>query len=119
MQRILYVEDNADTREVVKLLFRESYYDVVMVEDVRAAIMAAKSAAFDLYLVDYWLGQGGDGIDFCWEIRKFDSTTPILFYSADYQSDKDAPSGAGAQAYLSKPAGIKDLLREVQRLLSS
>lgn len=40
------------------------------------------------------------------EIRKFDKSTPILFYSgAAYESDKQAARDAGAQGYLTKPEG--------------
>ena len=53
------------------------------------------------------------------EIRKFNQTTPILFYSgAAYETDKKEASDAGAQGYLVKPSDLERLLDEVSRLIA-
>jgi len=53
------------------------------------------------------------------EVRKFNQTTPILFYSgAAYEADKQEARDAGAQGYLTKPGGIVDLVDEVAKLIA-
>ena len=73
---------------------------------------------FDLYLLDNWL-PGGTGIDLCREIRKLDTTTPVIFYSgAAYESDRQEAREAGAQAYLIKPVDIAKLMETVRTFLN-
>jgi DNA-binding response OmpR family regulator len=62
---------------------------------------------------------GLSGTDLCEALRKFDETTPILFYSgAAYEKDKEAARLAGAQGYLVKPADFDQLIAEVARLIA-
>jgi DNA-binding response OmpR family regulator len=53
-------------------------------------------------------------------LRKFDSKTPILFYSgAAYEKDKRHALECGAQGYLTKPADGDQLVAEVLRLIAA
>jgi DNA-binding response OmpR family regulator len=59
------------------------------------------------------------GTDVCRELRRFDSVTPILFYSgAGYEADKEKAYASGAQGYLVKPVHNDELVAEVFRLIS-
>jgi DNA-binding response OmpR family regulator len=82
------------------------------------AIQFAKERLYDLILVDSWMPQmSGDQLTR--EIRSFNVSTPILYYSgAAYESDKQSATDAGAQGYLVKPQGIADLVDEVGRLIT-
>lgn len=116
--RILYVEDDADTRDLVSYVLTGANYEVALAENPEQAILLAKIASFDLYLIDNWM-PGLSGIDLCSRLREFDADTPILFYSgAAYEQDKRAALAAGAQGYLTKPADSEKLLKEVSRLIS-
>jgi two-component system OmpR family response regulator len=76
-----------------------------------------KAQSFDLYLLDGWLPQL-DGFEFCRQLRKFDSKTPILFYSgAAYDADKQKGIAAGANAYVSKP-DVEGLIETVVALIA-
>ena len=102
-RRILYVEDDADTRELVSFVLGQENYDVVLAENNDNALLLARTMHFDLYMIDNWM-PGGSGIDLCERLREFDPSTPILFYSgAAYDQDKRAAFAAGAQGYLTKP----------------
>jgi len=117
-RRILYVEDDADTRELVSFVLRQENYDVVLAENNDKALLLARTMHFDLYMIDNWM-PGGSGIDLCERLREFDPSTPILFYSgAAYDQDKRAAFAAGAQGYLTKPVENDRLISEVSKLIS-
>jgi len=116
--RILYVEDDADTRDLVSYVLTGANYEVALAENPEQATLHAQTASFDLYLIDNWM-PGMSGIDLCSKLREFDADTPILFYSgAAYEQDKRAALAAGAQGYLTKPADNEKLLKEVSLLIS-
>ena len=117
-ERILYVEDDSDTRRLVSYVLARAGYDVVVAENPEQAAVLAQTSSFDLYLIDNWM-PGASGIELCGWLRKFDNDTPILFYSgAAYEQDKQVALAAGAQAYLTKPADNEKLVEEVSRLIS-
>lgn len=114
---ILYVEDDPDTRELVVFLLTSEGYVVKATDQARFVLTLARSQRFDLYVVDNWLTDM-PGIQLCQKIRRFDRTTPILFYSgAAHETDIAAAMEAGANGYLVKPASIDQLLSEIKRLI--
>ncbi len=117
--RILYIEDHADTRELVTLLLTQKSYEVVTGDTIETGIALAIAEKFDLYLLDSWLPDGS-GLELCQLIRQFDETTPILFYSAAaYASDRELALQSGAQAYMIKPSQPSDLCRLVSELIEN
>ena len=117
--RVLYIEDHEDTRELVTLVLEQKSFEVVTGTTIASGVALAGSQEFDLYLLDSWLPDGS-GLDLCKQIRKFDNTTPILFYSAAaYEIDRDQAIKSGAQAYLVKPTHPQELCRLVESLIES
>lgn len=117
--RVLYIEDHADTRELVTLLLSQKNYEVVTGDSIESGIALAVAGNFDLYLLDSWLPDGS-GLDLCQKIREFDQNTPILFYSAAaYASDRELALQCGAQAYMIKPSQPSDLCRLVSELIAN
>ena len=117
--RILYVEDDEDTRELVTFVLAMNNYHVVAAENCDDALMTARSSQFDLYLIDNWMA-GCSGVDLCKKLREFDPLTPVLFYSgAAYETDKQQAFTAGAQGYLVKPVGNDELIEAASRLISA
>ena len=116
-RRILCTEDDADTREVLRLLLEVQGFEVICAENAQHAIGLARSSSFDLYLLDHWMPDiAGDVL--CTKLREFDPLTPILFYSgAAYESDKARAMAAGAQGYVVKPADPDELVSEILRLI--
>ena len=116
--RILCTEDDADSRELLVHLLEAADYHVTVTADSADALALAQSQPFDLILVDNWM-PGLTGQELTIEIRKFNKSTPILFYSgAAFESDKQKARDAGAQGYLTKPEGIFHLVEEVARLIA-
>lgn len=116
--RILCTEDDPDSRELIVFVLEGADYDVTCAEVAMDALSLAQSKEFDLILVDSWM-PGLSGQELTTEIRKFNKSTPILFYSgAAYDADKRAARDAGAQGYLTKPEGLSDLVDEVTKLIA-
>lgn len=117
--RILFVEDDADTRELVRYVLTRANYEVQLAENAEEGTTLARSTSFDLYLIDNWM-PGSSGMELCTRLRAYDADTPILFLSgAAYEKDKREAIAAGAQGYLTKPANIDHLLAEVSRLIGT
>ena len=116
--RILCTEDDPDSRELLLVMLENADYEVTVTADSADALSLAQRKPFDLILVDNWM-PGLTGQELTTEIRKFDKSTPILFYSgAAFESDMQEARDAGAQGYLTKPEGISDLIEEVARLIA-
>jgi DNA-binding response OmpR family regulator len=115
--RILYAEDDADTRELVTLVLEMQNCQVVATESYEEALRLARAEHFDLYLIDNWMPHIS-GVKLCEQLREFDRHTPVLFYSgAAYDADRERALASGAQGYLVKPAGGEQLIAEVLRLV--
>jgi len=116
--RILCTEDHADARDMLVCMLESAGYHVTVTGNSAHALAIAKREAFDLFLVDSWM-PGLSGTELTKEIRKFNQSTPIIFYSgAAYESDKQEAFDAGAQCYLIKPEGITVLVDEVAKLIA-
>jgi DNA-binding response OmpR family regulator len=116
--RVLFIEDDADTRELVSFVLRRENFEVVLATDSEEAMLVVGAMPFQLYLIDNWL-PGESGVDLCKRLREVDRRTPILFYSgAAYEQDKRAAFAAGAQGYLTKPMELGELVQEVSHLIS-
>jgi CheY-like chemotaxis protein len=103
--RILCTEDDGDTRDLITLVLTRNECEVVASETPDQAIELAQATRFDLYLVDNWM-PSMSGNELCEALRRFDTETPILFYSgAAYPKDIADAYACGAQGYLVKPAG--------------
>ena len=119
--RILCVEDNKDSREMIATLLRQSNenYDVTAVETAAEAIALNGKGNFDLYILDIWL-PGMDGVDLCRRLRERGVTKPIMFFSAMgvQAKDKDYVLAAGADEFLVKSIDLDRFTATVERLLS-
>lgn len=101
--RILCVEDDADTRALLKKMLGMSDFEAVVAPDVKAALRLMEREQFSLYILDGGL-PGITGLSLCEQIRAADARTPIVIFSGNaYASDIEAGMLAGANAYLVKP----------------
>jgi DNA-binding response OmpR family regulator len=115
-KRILCVEDDRDTRELMGVLLTTYGYEPVISTSVSAALEQISLGGFALCILDNWLGQSS-GIDLCKRIRAHDQHTPIIFYSgAAYKTDIQNGLNAGAQAYVVKP-DFEHLEETIDRLV--
>jgi DNA-binding response OmpR family regulator len=116
--RVLYVDDHADTVEMVTLMLEAEGFEVLTRSNFQEGLKAASDQRFDLFLFDVWLPDGS-GLDLCKKIREFDVKTPVVFYSAAaYEGDREAALDSGGQDYLIKPTDSPDLCARLFQLLA-
>ena len=114
-KRVLCVEDDRDTCEVLKFVMTD--FDFVAVSTISAAEEKIAEGHFDLYVLDNWLPDGS-GVELCESIRASGSHSPIIFTSAIGQrQDIDIAMNAGADRYLVKPYEPETLVKAVKELL--
>ena len=105
--RVLYIEDNCDSFEMLKVLLGLSQIDVDSAPSVGDALTRAGSERFDLYLLDSGLPDG-NGLSLCRTLRAVDPERPILFYSGHaHPEDIKMGMAAGADGYITKPHSDK------------
>jgi DNA-binding response OmpR family regulator len=117
--RILCVDDDGDTRDLMNALLGLEGYEVVGAQSVSEGLSLALVGGFDLILLD-WVFKDGTGIELCMKIRNNDAATPILFHSGmALSADIDNAMRAGAQGFLVKPVDFDELLQNVSTLIRS
>ncbi len=116
---ILYVEDTADTRDLVEYSLQQDGFEVTTAQTADDGLELARANPFSLILLDVGLPDK-DGLELCREIRHFDQTTPILFYTAfaDLLDHKEA-SRVGAQGCLRKPEDTERLSSVIRSLIET
>ena len=83
------------------------------------ALTLLNSAAFDCYVLDFWLPDWS-GVSFCREIRRTDPHVPVCFYSTARGDDaKVRGLRAGADLYVVGPAEAEPFRRRIEQLLAS
>ena len=114
--RVLYVDDDDDSREMLRMLLELRSIDTKAVGTAAEALSSIQAEHFDLFLLDAWLPDL-DGFELCRQMRSYDSHTPILFFSgAGCEADKKMGQQAGANAYVIKP-DISHLLASIAQFI--
>ena len=122
---VLLVEDESIIRETVAISLTDEGYDVITAEDGRQALNLIRSAtmrddgtfSIDLIILDLMLPDV-NGLDICRSLRQQNNFTPILILSAR-GSEMDVVVGleVGADDYLIKPFGLRELIARCRVLL--
>jgi DNA-binding response OmpR family regulator len=117
--RILVVEDEPHIRELVCLHLGLEGYQCDAVGDGRTALQRAEADHFDLLVLDVML-PGLDGLALCRAVRngRTNRDVPILMLTARREeSDKVIGLESGADDYLTKPFGVRELVARARALL--
>jgi DNA-binding response OmpR family regulator len=117
--RVLVVEDEPNIRELVCLHLRHEGYTCAPEADGASALKRAESEPFDLMVLDVML-PGLDGLSLCRAVRngRVNADVPILMLTARREeSDKVVGLESGADDYLTKPFGVRELVARARALL--
>lgn len=113
---ILIVDDEPIVRETVAINLRREGLDVAFAADGHEAIEKARSSNPDVVVLDIML-PGIDGFQVCRTIRE-ESTVPIILLSARGEEiDRVVGLEVGADDYVTKPFGMRELLARVRAIL--
>jgi DNA-binding response OmpR family regulator len=113
--RVLVVEDDAAIRELLRLHLCLAGFEIVEVADGRTALARAREESFDVIVLDVML-PGIDGVTLCRSVRTEGANldTGILMLTAlDTESDKVLGLESGADDYITKPFGVRELMARV------
>jgi len=116
---VLVVEDEAHIRDLVCLHLRLEGLECLPVADGAEALHLARSRPFDLIVLDLMI-PGVDGLSVCRAIRREgpNRDVPILILTARREeSDKVLGLESGADDYLAKPFGVRELVARAHALL--
>jgi len=118
-RRILLVEDEAPIRELLRLHLSLAGFDIDEVADGRTALERTRSERFDLIVLDLMV-PGLDGITLCRAIRthSLNAASAVLMLTAHAsEADKVLGLESGADDYLTKPFGVREMVARVGAIL--
>ena len=115
-KRVLVVDDDVKTVELVKLYLNRDGYRVITAYDGVEALRLAREGHPDLIVLDLML-PGVDGLEVC-RILRGESDVPIIMLTAR-TTDQDRLIGLdlGADDYVTKPFSPKELAARVRAVL--
>jgi DNA-binding response OmpR family regulator len=117
LAKVLVVEDDDSMAVALKDGFEYEGHKVVMARDGEEGLRLASESTPDLMILDVMLPKMS-GLDVCREIRKKNSSLPIIMLTARGQEiDKVLGLKLGADDYVTKPFGFLELMARVEALL--
>jgi len=115
-KRVLVVDDDVKTVELVKLYLNRDGYRVLTAYDGVEALRLAREGHPDLIVLDLML-PGIDGLEVCRTLRG-ESDVPIIMLTAKTtDQDKLAGLNLGADDYVTKPFSPRELAARVRAVL--
>jgi len=114
--RILVVDDEANIRRIVSSYLRADGFEVVEAGDGRTALAAFARSSPDLVILDVMM-PGGDGIEVLRELRRRSDVYVIMLTARAEETDRVIGLSVGADDYITKPFGAKELVARVKAVL--
>ncbi len=117
--KILIIEDDADTQMYFKFILSKKYCIVLCKSDEECQKMLSEYE-FDLIITDISIRGNKDGLQITSELKHSDKykTIPIICLSAHVlQSDMDSAYKAGVDTFLPKPVSNGKLLKTIEEFL--
>jgi two-component system response regulator RegX3 len=115
LPRVLLIEDEQGLGEALEYQLGREGYQVDRLTDGSEGLERFKTSGADLVLLDLML-PGMPGEEICKEIRR-SSNVPIIMLTADTEIDKVLGLELGADDYITKPFGTRELLARIKAVL--
>ena len=116
--KVLFVEDEQSLGLIVKESLESRGFDVHYCQDGKTGMQTYAELKPDICLLDIMMPVK-DGFTMAQEIRKTDSTTPIIFLTARSQTP-DVVKGfeVGGNDYIKKPFSMEELIVRIKARLA-
>src|ERR1700723_3756438 len=117
MQTVLVIDDDASLRDTIGLLLEKEGFRPVLAEDGKQGFRQALTLKPALILVDLRM-PGMTGVEVCKQLRPAGMKTPLIVLSAiGDEIDKVLLLEMGADDYVVKPFGTRELLARIRAVL--
>jgi len=117
MKKILIIEDDPAIAKGLQLSLQAEHFSILTAATGEKGFQLAQQENVDLIILDLML-PGKNGEEICRELRQKDIKTPILILtSRSEEIDKVLLLEMGADDYMTKPFGIRELQARVKALL--
>ncbi len=117
---LLVVEDQPDIRKLVRMTMEFDDYEVHEADNGASGLRMAQALRPDVVLLDVMMPGEFDGLECCTRIKAdpmFAATRVVLLTARGQTEDLAAGSGAGCDAYLTKPFSPLELIDTVEALV--
>jgi DNA-binding response OmpR family regulator len=114
--RILLVEDEVALAEVVERELRAAGYEVDVRHDGAAALACFARYPADVVILD-WMMPGMDGLEALRRLRAVSAVPVMMLTARSEEIDRVVGLEVGADDYLTKPFGMRELVARVRALL--
>jgi two-component system cell cycle response regulator DivK len=117
---ILYIEDNADNRMLVRRILHAEDYEFTEAKNASDALVVLKTARPNLILMDINMPDM-DGYTLTAMIKSLPGfeRIPILAVTANVmRGDREKSLEAGCDGYIQKPLDVDQLVKEIERFLA-
>jgi two-component system response regulator VicR len=112
-KKVLVVDDEKSISDIIKFNLLKDGYDVEVAEDGDEALKKVYTMQPDLILLDVMLPKL-DGFQVCRKIRESFNTPIIMLTAKEEEVDKVLGLELGADDYMTKPFGMRELLARVK-----
>ncbi|ADL41442.1 two component transcriptional regulator, winged helix family [Caldicellulosiruptor obsidiansis OB47] len=110
---ILVVDDEKPIVDIIKFNLEKEGYKVTTSYDGEDALNRIKSGNFDMVLLDVMLPKI-DGFSVCKKVREFSDVPIIMITAKADEVDKVLGLELGADDYITKPFGIRELIARIR-----
>ena len=114
---ILIIEDDEEIADLVEIHLKDLGYRLDRAADGLSGLEKGLSYPYSLIILDLML-PGMDGLEVCRRIREKDKNLPILMLTSKSEElDKVLGLELGADDYVTKPFGIRELVARIKALI--
>lgn len=120
MRTVLIIEDDQNLKDGLELLFQIEGYKTFSVSNGRDGLDLIRSVHPDVILTNFQM-PGADGFEVVQDVRNDPelASTPIVFLTANHRpSIREQAVRAGANAFLTKPFHLEELVSTVSSLVN-
>jgi CheY-like chemotaxis protein len=117
MKTVLYVDDDAASRELCRRILEDEGYRVLLAEDGAEAVVVVETESPDVAILDIRMPQKG-GLEAAEEISAIKAALPIILYTGNEEACISDRRAQYASACVRKSSDFTELARAVGRAVS-